>query len=93
MLRAMQTIVRYSRLAAAGLALLLSPAVVALGVPFAYGIASDILAQRRLAPVVTALAAAIALNAWRRRGWSMPLRRNRSPDVPAPPISAGQSPR
>jgi hypothetical protein len=56
---------------AAGLALviILSPALVALGVPMAYGIGCDIIDNAGLATVCLALAAAIALNAGR-RSWA-----------------------
>ena len=47
-------------------AALLSPPVVALGVPLAYGIGSDILASAWMPPLALLAAAAIALNAWRR---------------------------
>jgi hypothetical protein len=63
----MSTIARYGRRIAVALAMLLSPAIVALGAPFAYGIASDLLASRWLALVAVTGAALIAGYALRRR--------------------------
>lgn len=46
--------------------MLASPAVVALGIPLAYGIGSDIVASGWRAPLALLGAAALALHAWRR---------------------------
>ena len=53
--------------AAAAVAIVLSPALVALGVPLGYGVACDVVASPWLAPLALALAAGIAINARRRR--------------------------
>jgi len=50
----------------AALALLISPAIVAFGAPFAVGIVGDVAASAWLSPIALALAGAIAINAWRR---------------------------
>ena len=63
----MSTIARYGQRIGVALAMLLSPAIVALGAPFAYGIAGDLLASRWLALVTVAGAALIVGYAFRRR--------------------------
>jgi hypothetical protein len=63
----MNKVAGYGRGAGIALALLLSPAIVALGVPFGYGIVGDLVASPWLAPLALGAAAAIGGNAWRRR--------------------------
>jgi hypothetical protein len=83
---------RYAGYGGLALVAILSPALVTLGVPFAYGLASDIVENAGISTVcLSAIAAAIALNARRRSALRSP--RNRSPDAPARPISALRSPR
>jgi len=52
-------------IAATLLALLLGAVIVCFGVPFAYGIASDIAAMASAGPVAVALEAAAAILLWR----------------------------
>lgn len=46
--------------------MLASPAIMALGIPLAYGIGSDIVGSGWRAPLALLAAAAIALHVWRR---------------------------
>ena len=62
----MNHLLNYAKRGGAVLALLMSPAIVAFGVPFAFGIASDIVAAAGARPVVLALDAVAALLLWQR---------------------------
>jgi hypothetical protein len=63
---AMSRVVHYGGWAGAALLVTLSPALIAFGAPFAYGIGSDLGATAWLAPIALILGAAVAINAVRR---------------------------
>jgi hypothetical protein len=62
----MQNLVRCAHWAGAGLMLVISPAIVVFGAPFAFGGASGLAETAWLAPAALLVAAAVALNAQRR---------------------------
>jgi hypothetical protein len=74
-------------------ALLLGSVIVCFGAPFAYGVGSDIVAMAGPGSVIVALALSGVIFLRRQAPRLLSSLRNRSPGVPARPISAPQTPR